>query len=107
MEEDHGQVIYYIAWYMLRVVHRKDKNIREVHSDVYRLIESNASTSRERYSLAVLPLGRVERAELVDLFYVKRPFFEMMCSVEAVFDQFLGKENVYGSGDVIVDDVAC
>ena len=72
-------------------MHRKGNDNREVHSDVYRLLESNASTSKERSSAAALPLGRVERAEAVDLFYVNQPFLEMMCSVEAVFNQLLSK----------------
>ena len=60
---------------MLRVMHRKGNDNRELHSNVYRLLESNASTSKERSSAAALPLGRVERVEAVYVFYVNWPFF--------------------------------
>ena len=56
--------------------------------------------------MAALSLGRVECAEAIALFYVNQPFFEMMCSVETVFDQLMNEENVYIFGVFIVNDVA-
>ena len=67
-EGGHEETIYYIAGYVLRVVHRKDNDNREVYSNVYRLLESNTSTSKERSSMAALSLGCIERAEAMDLF---------------------------------------
>ena len=87
-------------------MNKKGADSREPLSDAFQELESNASTSKALATAASLPLGRVERAEVSKLYYANRPFYELMCSVESVFDQLLSEENVYLFGVFIVDDIS-
>ena len=56
-DQEENIYIYYIARYVLRVVHRKGNDNIEVHSDMYRLRKSNVFASKERSSADALPLA--------------------------------------------------
>jgi hypothetical protein len=103
---DHKETIYYIAGYVLRGVNKKGTDSRELLSDAFQVLESNASTSKASATAASLPLGRVERAEVSKVYYTNRPFYELMCLVESVFDQLLSEENVYLFGVFIIDNIS-
>ena len=104
--DDHEETIYYISRYILRFVHNRALDQREILANVYRLLEDQASVSNAKEVAASLPIGRVKHAEVVSLFYASQTFYEVMCSVEAVFDQLLSEDNVYLFGVFLVADVS-
>ena len=68
--------------------------IRTVESqcDLFLELEYNSSASKDLASVVYFPLGRVEQTEVKELFYANRSFYEMVFSIETVFDSLLVKK---------------
>ena len=66
--DDHEETIYYITRYVLRFIHNRALDQREGLANIYRLLQDQASISNAEAAAASLPIGRVERAEVVSLF---------------------------------------
>ena len=102
----HEETIYYLAGYVLRAVNKKGRGNKDASPHVFQLLESNALITRDAAVLAGLPTGRVERAEIESLCYASRSFYEVICTVESVYDQLLSEASVYLFGVFLVNDIS-
>ena len=102
---EHEETVYYIAGYVLRSVHNRAEDKREPLRESFALLERQASVEKEEAKAAVLPIGRVMRAEFLSLYYASKPFYQFVMTVEAVFHHLMTEENVYLFGVLMLDSV--
>lgn len=102
--QDHEETIYYVSGFAIRTVHNRSKDRKEV-AHLLKQLEQNASTTKEDAEAAGLPIGKVERMEAVSLYYTNNQFYEVMQTIESVFDSLLSEKNIAKFGTMMIDDI--
>ena len=69
------------------------------------MLEHNASITKEEAETAGLPIGKVDRLEAVSLYYANKEFYEVMQTIESVFDSLLTEKNIATFGIMMIDDI--
>ena len=78
--EDHKERLYYTSGYVLHAINRLGADLQKKMSAPCRLIKSNASITNQDASADGLSLGRIERTEAVQSYYVNWPFYKLISS---------------------------
>ena len=84
--KEHVQIIYYVSGFVIRKIHNRAKVPEEKLACVLRQLEKNITSSSEHAAIEGLPIGKVERMKALGLFCPTCEFYDVMTTVEAVFD---------------------
>ena len=103
--DSHAQTIYYIAGAILQTI----ANLATRRHGEMRLalntLKNTAKVSKLRAKELLLPSGRVEQREKVELAYATPEFYKFLIKIESVYHELLKEKNVAVFGVGLVGDI--
>ena len=104
-DKEHEQTIYYIAGFLLRTIYNKANDKNEKLAHIFKELHGRASIKKDTAVAASLPVERVVKTEQVELKYANLEFFQVVTTIESIFDSMLNEKNVYLYGTLMIADM--
>ena len=105
-DEIHCQTLCYIAGALLHNAKKRSEMDTEPHRHTFGVFLQNASVTNKEAKEEGMPVEKIEEAELVQLIYPSRDFFNIILKFESVSRHCLQENRISSFGPSVIADMA-